>query len=97
MEDFVLEYDIYGNPIYPEDAETATESQKVVDAFGNELASGDAVQLTRELTVKGTKVTLKKGTQVKNIRLTDNVEEISANIPEVKGLVLRTEFVKKVK
>lgn len=97
MEDFVLEYDIYGNPIYPEDQETTIESQKVVDAFGNELASGDTVQLTRELAVKGTKVTLKKGTQVKNIRLTDNVEEISANIPEIKGLVLRTEFVKKVK
>lgn len=52
MEDFVLEYDIYGNPIYPENAETPTESQKVVDAFGNELASGDTVQLTRELAVK---------------------------------------------
>jgi protein PhnA len=68
----------------------------VVDAFGNTLASGDTVQLTKELSVKGTKVTLKKGTKVKNIRLTDDVEEISANIPEIKWLVLRTEFVKKV-
>lgn len=97
MNDFELEYDIYGNPIYPEDKETPTESQKVVDAFGNELLSGDTVQLTQELKVKGTKIALKKGTQVKNIRLTDDVEEISANIPEIKGLVLRTEFVKKVK
>ena len=32
----------------------------VTDAFGNTLASGDTVQLTRELAVKGTKVTLKK-------------------------------------
>lgn len=68
----------------------------VVDAFGNTLASGDTVQLTKELSVKGTKVTLKKGTKVKNIRLTDGAEEITANIPEVKWLVLRTEFVKKV-
>lgn len=68
----------------------------ITDAFGNILSTGDSVQLTRELAVKGTKVTLKKGTKVKNIRLTDDPEEITANIPEVKGLVLRTEFVKKV-
>ena len=90
-----IEYDMYGDPIYP-DENSSLESEKVVDAFGNELASGGTVQLTRELPVKGTKVTLKKGTKVKNIRLTDNIEEISANIPEVKGLVLRTEFVKKI-
>lgn len=68
----------------------------VVDAFGNTLSSWDTVQLTKELSVKGTKVTLKKGTKVKNIRLTDDAEEITANIPEIKWLVLRTEFVKKV-
>ena len=90
-----IEYDMYGDPIYPDEG-SSSESEKVVDAFGNRLASGDTVQLTRELPVKGTKVTLKKGTKVKNIRLTDNIEEISANIPEVKGLVLRTEFVKKI-
>ena len=86
---------MYGDPIYPNEG-SSSESEKVVDAFGNELLSGDTVQLTRELPVKGTRVTLKKGTKVKNIRLTDNIEEISANIPEVKGLVLRTEFVKKI-
>lgn len=31
-----------------------------IDAFGNTLASGDTVQLTKELAVKGTKITLKK-------------------------------------
>jgi protein PhnA len=68
----------------------------VTDAFGNTLNSGDSVQLTKELAVKGTKVTLKKWTKVKNIRLTDDADEITANIPEIKWLVLRTEFVKKV-
>lgn len=68
----------------------------VTDAFGNTLSTGDSVQLTKELAVKGTKVTLKKWTKVKNIRLTDDPEEIMANIPEIKWLVLRTEFVKKV-
>jgi len=69
--------------------------QETKDAFGNVLQNGDAVQLTKELKVKGTKIALKKGTVVKNIRLTDNPEEINCSVPKVKGLVLRTEFVKK--
>jgi len=73
-----------------------SDSLITFDAFGNTLTSGDTVQLTKELAVKGTKVTLKKGTKIKNIRTTDDIEEITANIPEIKGLVLRTEFVKKV-
>lgn len=73
-----------------------SESTITVDAFGNELTSGDTVQLTQQLDVKGTKISLKKGTKVKNIRLTDDIEEISANTPEIKGLVLKTCFVKKV-
>lgn len=72
------------------------ENTLITDAFGNTLTSGDTVQLTRELAVKWTKVTLKKGTKVKNIRLTDDPDEITANIPEIKWLVLRTEFVKRV-
>lgn len=67
----------------------------VKDAFGNILENGDSVQLTKELKVKGTKITLKKGTVVKNIRLTDDPDEINCSTPEIKGLVLRVEFVKK--
>lgn len=56
--DDIIEYDIYGDPIYPYTDDTNEE--KVFDAFGNELTIGDSVQLTKELKVKGTKVTLKK-------------------------------------
>jgi protein PhnA len=73
-----------------------SESLITVDAFGNTLSSGDTVQLTQQLDVKWTKISLKKGTKVKNIRLTDDTWEISANTPEIKGLVLKTCFVKKV-
>ena len=68
---------------------------EVLDAHGNELLNGDSVQLTRELKVKGTKVALKKGTVIKSIRLTDDPDEINCSHPQIKGLVLRTEFVKK--
>lgn len=65
------------------------------DSNGNVLANGDTVILTKDLKVKGGGVTLKKGTKAKNIRLTDDPEEVEANVEGVRGLVLRTEFVKK--
>lgn len=67
----------------------------VKDSNGTRLADGDAVTLIKDLKVKGTSVTLKRGTLVKNIRLTDDVELIECNAEKVKGLVLRTEFLKK--
>lgn len=68
----------------------------VKDANGNSLQDGDAVQLIKDLKVKGTSVTLKRGTLVKNIRMTTDPEEIECNVEKVKGLVLKTCFVKKV-
>ena len=67
----------------------------VRDANGNELKDGDTVTLIKDLKVKGTSVTLKRGTVVKSIRLTGDDEEIEGRNDKVKGLVLRTEFVKK--
>ena len=65
------------------------------DSNGNQLQNGDSVLVIKDLKVKGSGVTLKKGTKVKNIRLTDSPEEIEGNVESVRGLVLRTEFVKK--
>jgi protein PhnA len=66
------------------------------DSNGNILADGDSVTLIKDLKVKGSSgVTLKRGTLVKNIRLTGDPDEIEANVEKVRGLVLRTEFVKK--
>ena len=39
--------------------------------------------------------TIKRGTLVKNVRLTGNAGEIECNTKQVKGLVLKTEFLKK--
>ena len=52
--------------------------------------------VVKDLKVKGTSVTLKQGTKIKNIRLTDDEELIECNTDKVKGLVLRIEFLKKV-
>jgi protein PhnA len=74
----------------------ADEDNPVVkDSNGTRLVDGDAVTTIKDLKVKGTSVTLKRGTLVKNIRLTDDPAEIECNVEKVKGLVLRTEFLKK--
>ncbi|MGE0339250.1 MAG: alkylphosphonate utilization protein [Xanthobacteraceae bacterium] len=65
------------------------------DAHGNELMDGDSVTLVKDLKVKGSSETIKRGTLVKNIRLTGDPAEIECNTKQVKGLVLRTEFLKK--
>ena len=65
------------------------------DSNGAILKDGDSVTLIKDLKVKGTSTTLKRGTLVKNIRLTGDVEELECNADKVKGLVLKTAFLKK--
>ncbi|MCO5155224.1 MAG: alkylphosphonate utilization protein [Aquamicrobium sp.] len=68
---------------------------EVRDAMGNLLADGDSVVLVKDLKVKGAGQTLKQGTVIRSIRLTDNPDEIDCRHEAIKGLVLRTEFVRK--
>ncbi len=66
------------------------------DVNGTVLQNGDDVTLIKDLDVKGAGVTIKRGTTVKNITLTANPEEIDCRTKEVKGLVLKSCFVKKL-
>ncbi len=68
---------------------------EVRDAVGNLLADGDSVTLVKDLKVKGTTQTLRRGTVIKSIRLTGDEQEIDCRYDGIKGLVLRAEFVKK--
>lgn len=78
-------------------AALAAEADQVLarDAAGNILADGDSVVLVKDLKVKGAGQTLKQGTVIRSIRLTANPEEIDCRHDAIKGLVLRTEFVRK--
>lgn len=69
--------------------------QEVKDANGNLLQNGDNVVLVKDLTLRGTSQTIKQGTKVSKIKLTDNPEEIDCKINGT-AIVLRTEFLKKV-
>ena len=65
------------------------------DCNGTVLANGDAVIVIKDLKVKGSSVTLKQGTKIKNIRLTDSEEEIECHADGLRNLVLKTIFLKK--
>ena len=66
----------------------------VKDSNGSELQEGDSVTVIKDLKVKGSSQTIKRGQLYKNIHLTDNEEEVECG----KGrntIVLKTCFLKK--
>lgn len=65
------------------------------DSNGNTLNDGDSVQVIKDLKVKGSSLTLKRGKKFKNIRLTNNDEEVECREGKT-TLVLKTCFLKKV-
>ena len=68
---------------------------KVKDSNGNVLNDGDSVTLIKDLKVKGSSLTLKRGTVVKKIRLTDDKQEVDCRV-NGSSIVLRTEFLRKI-
>lgn len=68
----------------------------VKDSNGTKLSEGDSVTVIKDLKVKGSSTVLKRGTMIRNIHLTGDPDEIEGRTDKVKGLVLRTEFLKKV-
>ena len=67
---------------------------EVKDTNGANLATGDSVTLTKDLKVKGSSLNLKRGTKIKNIRVTDDEDAVECRIGK-STIVLRTEFLKK--
>lgn len=76
------------------DAEVAAVRPR--DSNGNELADGDSVVVIKDLKVKGSSIPLKQGTMIRGIRLVeDDAEHIEGNSDKIKGLVLKTCFLRK--
>ncbi len=69
--------------------------EETLDCNGKVLKAGDTIIVIKDLKVKGTSAVIKRGTKVKNIRLNGTTGEIEGKTPQVKNLVLRSEFVKK--
>jgi protein PhnA len=66
----------------------------VKDSNGSSLQEGDSVQVIKDLKVKGSSLTLKRGKVFKNIRLTDSEDEVECREGR-STLVLKTCFLKK--
>ncbi len=76
-------------------SDEGSETAKVVrDANGQPLADGDSVILVKDLKVKGSSITLKKGSKAKGIRVVDGDHDVDCKIDGV-SLMLKSEFLKK--
>jgi protein PhnA len=73
----------------------AAVSDKHRDCFGAELQNGDSVVLIQSLDVKGSTLTAKKGTVVKNIRCVPDVPEHLEGRVEGQLIVILTKYVKR--
>lgn len=70
----------------------ATEETR--DSNGTTLNEGDSVQVIKDLKVKGSSITLKRGKLIKNIRLTADTDEVDCKV-DGSNIVLKTCFLKK--
>lgn len=77
-----------------DDEEEIEDVFEVRDSNGTVLSNGDTVLIIKDLKVKGGGV-LKRGTKIKNIRLTDDAEGVLGNTDTMKGLSIKPEYVKK--
>lgn len=68
---------------------------EIRDCNGNILQNGDTVLVVKDLKVKNSPTGLKRGTKVKNIRLSPGAEGVTGKIEGMKGINIRAEFVKK--
>lgn len=68
----------------------------ITDANGNPLKDGDTITVIKDLKVKGSSLTVKVGTKVKNIKIVDGDHDIDCKIDGIGAMKLKSEFVKKV-
>lgn len=67
---------------------------EVKDSNGNLLSEGDSVTVIKDLKVRGSSAVIKRGTKVKNIRLTEDEEEVEGKV-DGSVIVLKACFLKK--
>lgn len=79
----------------PGEESLSNNAELIKDANGNVLHDGDTVTVIKDLKVKGTSLTVKVGTKVRNIRLTGGDHDIDCKIDGIGAMKLKSEFVKK--
>ncbi len=85
-----------GHEWTPGAAAAADAAPVVRDCNGALLANGDTVVVIKDLKVKGSSTGLKQGTLIRDIRLVeDDAGHVEGNVEKIKGLVVKTCFVRK--
>lgn len=76
----------------------STDDSVIKDANGQILIEGDTIIVLKDLKIKGSSSSVKSGTKVKGIRITDGGDghNISGKIAGLGTINLKSEFVKKV-
>jgi len=76
---------------------TQESDANIKDANGQEVKDGDSVVVIKDLKVKGSSQSVKRGTKVKGIRLieSDDGHNISCKIDGIGAMNLKSEFVRK--
>lgn len=91
LDDSVLEWAKAGIP----EEDEIDSTKPTMDSNGTKLVEGDSVTLIKDLDVKGAGFTAKRGTLVRNIKLTNNPEHIEGKVEGIQ-IVLISKFLKKV-
>ncbi|MBY4597132.1 alkylphosphonate utilization protein [bacterium BD-1] len=76
-------------------AEAGEERLEVRDANGNLLQDGDDVVLVKDLKVKGSSLTLKQGTKVRNLRVVGGDHDVEGRV-DGSPMQLKAIYLKKV-
>lgn len=85
-----------GHEWSPTEAAEPESTRVVRDANGNPLREGDTVIVIKDLKVKGSSIPLKQGAVIRNIHLVeDDPEHIEGHSDKIKGLVLKTCFLRR--
>ena len=91
LDDSLLEWAKAGIP----DEDEIDSTKPTMDSNGTKLVEGDSVTLIKDLDLKGAGFTAKRGTLVRNIKLTNNPEHIEGKVEGIQ-IVLISKFLKKV-
>lgn len=94
LEEGVLAWAKSGVESVEDSDESSMSESPTLDSNGAVLQAGDTVTLIKDLDVKGTGFTAKRGTAVRNISLTSNPEHIEGRVNGVR-IVLLTCYLKK--
>ncbi|MGG4775240.1 zinc ribbon domain-containing protein YjdM [Paenalcaligenes sp. Me52] len=80
--------------IHAEENAAESDERQIKDAHGTPLQDGDDVHLIKDLKVKGSSTTLKKGAKARGIRIVAGDHEVSCKIDGI-SYELKAEFLKK--